>query len=41
MAPCFLYDFSTGFPAFSHPAMPAGITNTFVYPSLTASRAAW
>jgi len=35
-----LTPFSTGFFAFSHPAIPAGMMNTFLYPSLTAARAA-
>jgi hypothetical protein len=36
----FLSPASTGFPAFSHPLMPSGITAASLYPSLTASRAA-
>jgi hypothetical protein len=32
--------FSTGFPAFRQPSIPASITKTFVYPSFAASRAA-
>lgn len=31
---------STGFPAFVHPSIPAGMMNTFAYPSLTADPAA-
>jgi hypothetical protein len=31
---------STGFPAFTQPRIPSGMTNSFPYPSFAASRAA-
>ncbi len=31
---------SIGFPAFTQPRIPSAITDTFVYPSFAASRAA-
>jgi hypothetical protein len=31
---------STGFPAFTQPRMPSGMTKSFPYPSFAASRAA-